>query len=322
MEKPRMLTTLTRTLSHNPIARAESEHLARLYAANGSGWRRFIVPVTVISGLGIAGLIFLERGGVFDVNDRAFTYYVVIVLATIALYAHFRAIVHISSMAGESVLREKRGATWESLVLTGMDARQVIVGKWWAVVKSCWPTVAVAIAIRMVPTLLFGVLIFSSSFGLFPQQADPVTAAPLKVAVGVALVIPFMVLNMLFTAAAGVTASVLSDRNTLHGMAGAQAARLATIVAAILLLMLPTAYISLVVVSGPNDNSPVLVFIAGWLLTMLDNGSIVATSVANPYDGHTVPYLLSACASLLTYAGLTAILLTLGTMAARRQGAA
>jgi hypothetical protein len=174
----------------------------------------------------------------------------------------------------------------------------------------------------MVPTLLFGVLIFSSSFGLFPQQADPVTAAPLKVAVGVALVIPFMVLNMLFTAAAGVTASVLSDRNTLHGMAGAQAARLATIVAAILLLMLPTAYISLVVVSGPNDNSPVLVFIAGWLLTMLDNGSIVATSVANPYDGHTVPYLLSACASLLTYAGLTAILLTLGTMAARRQGAA
>jgi hypothetical protein len=313
--------TINDLLNANPVTRAESEHLARRHTANGTGCR-FIVSAAGFGVLGIAGLIFLERGSVLQVIDKVFTYYVVAMLSIVAVIAHFSALVHISSMAGESVLREKRGATWDSLVLTGMDARQVIVGKWWAVVKSCWQRVAIATTIRMVATLMVSVLILNSSFGLFPQEADPVAAMPLKGAVGVALVIPFMLLNMLFTAAAGVTASVLSGRDTLHGMAGALAARLAMLVSAILLLLIPTAYISLVVVSGPNDDSPVLVFIAGWLLTMLDNGSIVAASVANPYDAHTVPYLLSACASLLTYAGFTVLMLKIGTMAARRQGAA
>lgn len=51
--------------------------------------------------------------------------YVVVILITLGLSAN-------------SVSREKTGRTWETLVLTNIDAGRVVLGKWWASLQALW----------------------------------------------------------------------------------------------------------------------------------------------------------------------------------------
>jgi hypothetical protein len=41
-------------------------------------------------------------------------------------------------LGANSISREKAGRTWEILLLTGVNARQVVWGKWWATVRVLW----------------------------------------------------------------------------------------------------------------------------------------------------------------------------------------
>ncbi|HRF99264.1 MAG TPA: hypothetical protein PLZ51_28825, partial [Aggregatilineales bacterium] len=36
------------------------------------------------------------------------------------------------------ITRERKGQTWDVLVLTNVDARQIVLGKWWASLVALW----------------------------------------------------------------------------------------------------------------------------------------------------------------------------------------
>jgi hypothetical protein len=55
--------------------------------------------------------------------------------------------------AGLSLAREKQGRTWESLLLTNIDARQIVLGKWWGTLRAVWAGQGRLLALRLVMTL-------------------------------------------------------------------------------------------------------------------------------------------------------------------------
>jgi hypothetical protein len=56
----------------------------------------------------------------------------------IVLAIHFGLMVQTLTLATNSIARERQTNNWEMLILTGMDARKIVRGKWWATVLRMW----------------------------------------------------------------------------------------------------------------------------------------------------------------------------------------
>ena len=52
-------------------------------------------------------------------------------------------------LAVNSISREKQGKTWDMLLLTGVDGRQLVWGKWWATVLTFWKDFALVWLMRL-----------------------------------------------------------------------------------------------------------------------------------------------------------------------------
>src|SRR5690606_35757803 len=66
-------------------------------------------------------------------NNLAFAAFLLLIVMNIALYAVVQLIT--VALGANSILREKQGRTWETLLLTNIDARQIVLGKWWATIR-------------------------------------------------------------------------------------------------------------------------------------------------------------------------------------------
>ena len=119
--------------------------------------------------------------------------YLVVILITLALSAH-------------SITREKLNRTWDVLLLTNVDARAVVRGKWWASLKALNGDHA------MVGLLRLGLVGF-----LIGVSASKLPPAPLGLPTGAAYVLPlalvlaaFTVIDAAFTAALGIAGALSS----------------------------------------------------------------------------------------------------------------
>jgi hypothetical protein len=52
------------------------------------------------------------------------------------------------AIATYSLLRENAPDSWDMLALTGIDSRQFVLGKWWAVLRSMWPFLVLAALLK------------------------------------------------------------------------------------------------------------------------------------------------------------------------------
>jgi hypothetical protein len=117
--------------------------------------------------------------------------YLVVILITLALSAN-------------SVSREKLNKTWDVLLLTNVDAKAVVLGKWWASLKALNGDHA------MIALLRLGLV------GLFVAfKAPQLAETPLGLPTGVTYAIPlalfvaaFTVIDAAFTAALGVAGAL------------------------------------------------------------------------------------------------------------------
>ena len=117
--------------------------------------------------------------------------YLVVILITLALSAH-------------SIAREKLNRTWDVLLLTNVDAREMVRGKWWASVKGLNGDHA------MVGLLRLGLVGF-----LIGVSASKLPPAPLGLPTGIAYVLPlglvvvaFTTIDAAFTAALGIAGAL------------------------------------------------------------------------------------------------------------------
>jgi len=83
------------------------------------------------------------------------------------LYLMFQTI----SLAANSIAREKESQTWDMLVLTGIDARQIVRGKWSATIQRQLPHYLVLGILRMGATavLVIGVAVALNYQGSYYQ---------------------------------------------------------------------------------------------------------------------------------------------------------
>jgi hypothetical protein len=129
-------------LIDNPVMRAELKHQQHVMTTSRSGrfWialaMLLLIPAFLSSGLFLFGAVTgIDISG-FIGSIGGYNLVIHLIIMNVALYAVVTLIT--MGLASNSIGREQTGHTWESLLLTTMDARQIIWGKWWATVRSLW----------------------------------------------------------------------------------------------------------------------------------------------------------------------------------------
>lgn len=61
-----------------------------------------------------------------------------LVMVAVIYLAHVMVEMRTMLLAIHSITREQRAGTWDLLILTGIDARRIVWGKWWGVVRHVW----------------------------------------------------------------------------------------------------------------------------------------------------------------------------------------
>ena len=124
--------------------------------------------------------------------------YVVVTLVTLGLSIN-------------SINREKQGKTWDTLLLTGVDARQLVWGKWWATVRTFWKDYVLVGMLRLgMIAWLIAVTDGEFIYRLVVPRFSPELA---YLVVGAVLVAVYTAMDAMLTAALGQIAA-LSDART------------------------------------------------------------------------------------------------------------
>ncbi|MEQ8671935.1 MAG: hypothetical protein RLP44_31505 [Aggregatilineales bacterium] len=306
---------------NNPIARAEHDHIHRkLQHDQRSRWR----SIALIAGLiGVVGLLITNRladMGFFRLLPDAVEVYAVLIATVLMGFWHFGLMLRTLSMSAETFVREKRGGTWESLVLTSAGARRLVLGKWWGVVSIVWKEYVLLAILRAFLIVVIGIVItVRQSVALFPLDADPVSTALPGIVLAWIFSFAFMMINMGFTVAAGVMGSLFGRIHTPSISTG-QSARLLVLVIPIVLLLLPVAV--LIPLQNEQISYHGLLLLGGAQLSLIDNGMIFMAFLANPYDPHGLIYVVVALITLSVYGLMTILSLRVAERIAIRQGAA
>ncbi len=264
----------------------------------------FLLYLSLLSALGVYVCALLTA--VFQTNLleplKAVGFFPILLIIFATIW-HFILMFRTLMLAANSISREKQAQTWETLVLTGIDARQIVRGKWWATVQKQWPLYALLAILRVGAVIWFaysqgvpfryyqGVLV------LLPGVADILLAG--------VLISLFTFMNLLFTAACGVMGSASAQRGTMAALSGI-ANRLA-------MTLGPVVIFAFLIIRLNISPSPVFEVVIRSMVTLADNGVTFGIEmVALDYqyqdfssvstNGFTI---LAALVSLGMYAALT-----------------
>jgi hypothetical protein len=153
-----MLSSLEFT--QNPVTRAELKYQWHIIENGRAGTLWIIMAYVLLVPAGIASLVFFvggvlnqfNPGGIHFLPDETAALLgglgaTLLVAMNLAMYLVLTMIT--LALASNSISREKRGKTWDSLLLTGVDARQIVWGKWWATLTALWGDHAAAAVLRL-----------------------------------------------------------------------------------------------------------------------------------------------------------------------------
>ncbi|MBC7869385.1 MAG: hypothetical protein H7Y09_00990 [Chitinophagaceae bacterium] len=325
---------LSSFLLRNPITQAELTHLKRskLPTPTWLDWVMCVLSASVI--LAAIVTITWEWVSFPRTPDQDLYFYpqrftLTLILSAITIVLHFVVLVRILSVSANSIQREKAAGTWENLLLTGISARHLILGKWWAALRATWKDFALLALVRAGVSVGLGTVVYGTYLNRCCQWNGPYTYAlsPELIArdtlLAVVAISLFTLMNALFTAAAGVAGSIISGQ-TRFGLMSAVMLRISLIVGVIIFLLpclllvdsTPTRIILPMAHPITGFYKPLLMLF--WAL--VDNGTIAAAGLANSYETDGEIYLAVTIAALAIYALLTVVLLVIAQVVARRQG--
>jgi hypothetical protein len=321
-------------LNANPVAHAELRYLQRTGSSEPTWPRALKLGVYQIAlfaalvcfgfGLGVApGLPHATYSAYRTLAGWLLT--PLLLLASFTLFTHFAVVFRALTMAAGSISREKRNGTWENLLLTEVNARQLVLGKWWAVVRATWRDFVLLAALRAGLTVGLGacgyLLLAERVFGFDFFTGAHAPAATRDILLAAGLIALMTLANALFTAAAGIAASLVSLR-TASGTMAAQSLRLAAIsLPALIILPLAAVTLSqLPVIELGGETAEALKPLILFQFSMADNGTLLGVALANPFDADSATYVQLGLMVLALYTTLTGLLLGLAWFSARRQG--
>ena len=312
----------------NPVAQAELDHLRRITVSRSALIRIFTRGLFIVMNVISLLIVALVVSRAVKTPDTYYEYseiiiQVVVLLMVYTVFMHFQVMFRTLGIASNTILREKQSHTWETLILTNVNARQLVLGKWLAVIYIMWKSYTWLAVLRVGASLGFGAIILSNDRNIILWFRNQPTLSPVRDLVyAIVLVILFTFANLLFTAAAGVIASLLGRVNS-PGIATGQATRLGVLIVPILLFMIPIIYY-FVTLTPPITNEklgPFGEFIAWVEISILDNGSLLTSILSNPQDSVASTFVPAGLVVSSVYLVLAAVLLVVGQWIAKKQGA-
>jgi len=147
--------------THTPIIRFQMQ----LFRQNQREhpWLRIGLLALLVLALAVAWiprwqLIDCTRGGTLRIIIGA------------AYAAHFVVVLQTLFFAIHTLHRENQAESWDVLVLTGISARQLVFGKWWAVLRITWPYHAFTAIIKL--GLVWGLVQYLYSLDITPPYTS------------------------------------------------------------------------------------------------------------------------------------------------------
>lgn len=202
----------------NPIARAELTHQRRT-TRPPYRWQRWIWRPLYIVVLEVALILFWgEVAGAIlwrDTRPIANTLGALVILfIVVTIGMHLYIVLRAFAAGANSIVREKVNGTWEPLMLTGIDARRLVRGKWWGTLRMLTPEIIRLIPLRAALAVWLGATVSQIYTVLIqsPFNATMVPPTPLLLLVAVPIIGLFTVLSAALATAVGVLASAASPR--------------------------------------------------------------------------------------------------------------
>jgi hypothetical protein len=229
--------------------------------------------------------------------------------ATAVVTLHFVLMFQTLALSSNSIAREQFGQTWEALILTGIDARTIVLGKWWATMRRLARRY---LLLGLLRGCIIGWIGAATSRSLYFYLASNYGAISRIPAPGlhhflllVVVVILFTLANLGFTAACGVAASAQS-RQPVMALIRAFAIRTGFLAGTSIALALLMAQLGIYFfVTGVTGDFLGILPLAA--IGLVDNGVTVA-SILVSYGNPGVPVgavLLTVLLTLAIYGGLT-----------------
>jgi hypothetical protein len=266
----------------------------------------------------------------------------IVSLIPLTLLIHFRTQLRTLAFAANTISREKRGGTWDILLLTPMSARQIVRGKWWATVRHVWRGYLLLALLRagsiLWVTFEAGRYIIHN-YPVYQIEIRPHSYAPnpLAMLLGMALIAGFTLLNVLYTSAFGTLGSVF-NRGGGTSLTLAIVIRLMTLsgLALAIGLLAHSIFVRVFYFDGgysyPYDSPPMRLYVMLYVaaITLFDNGSVFSGVFANHYipsspspyyDHYYTNMMIGGLIAITAYMLLTWLALRLAQWLIRRQGA-
>ncbi|MCB9452247.1 MAG: hypothetical protein H6672_12465 [Anaerolineaceae bacterium] len=294
------------------IAQAEWRHQERS-TPQLRRWRRWVgqgvlvltlAVSLILYGGEIAGaLLYRDPDPIIDALDALTAF-----APTVVLTLHFALMFKTLSLSANSIARERQNQTWEALVLTGVPARTIVLGKWWATVRRMG---RMYLLLGLLRACIVGWISASTSrslsiyiagnYGGYSEFVPPTLFQFLLV---VLVMMAFTLANLGFTAACGVSASAES-RQPVMALIRALVTRTIALLAIVFLLEVVVSYFQVVTFNTLEEGDMINTFALA-VPGLLDNGlTITATLVVYSAPISMVNTLLSVFLTLALYAGLT-----------------
>lgn len=270
----------------NAISQAESAYLER-QPKSRAGWRILLrlsqwVMLTIsliLFGGEFAGAL-LQRDAA-PIGERLGVLTGVFIAYTVV--RHFVLMLQTLSLSANSIAREKQSANWDILLLTGIDARRIIYGKWLAVVQRQLPAYIMLGLLRAGAVVYFSAFTSRSFYQLIysPNYSNiliPISPLPLQILLAGAVIFLLTLLNLPFTAACGVAASA-EARSSVMALVRALILRPITLMSVVLVSSFVNALAYAIFgFNLPSVFSRIIIYGFG---AMADNGVTLATPLAS-----------------------------------------
>ena len=286
--------------------RAERNHQER--AAEWRKWQRW--PAFFGLGLGVALFSnaclllapLLSRvvglpAGELETLLRGWFGTITILLGALIMIHHLSFSAAAVQLASSTIAREKRGLTWESLLLTGVDARQIIYGKWWATMRTLWQAYRPLLALRLADALWMG--LSGGKTQMIPFLYTPPLLDVILIGAVTAL---FPLCYAAFMVTLGLLASLLTRSEVIAYRVGSLF-QFGALVASLCMILLSFAV-------PFTDLEPGLVsLVPALFVTPLDGGMLALIGMIANSGAASLYYLLGLLLCIALYSGLTWALL-------------
>lgn len=211
----------------SPVGRVERRHQRRALTRKHTGWRTAIVPGIVLGAAVLAVLrpviidhpewFYLNMSDVLLIWD-AFISGATLVITFLIPAQYFLALSHAFTGGSSAIARERMNGTWELLILTGLDTRHLVMGKWAGTVRALW----LEWRVMLIPRFIGVCWLTIATIAQFPgaRLNDGILVLIVLVVIAVSFVLPLF--GAALASAMSVFASLLAKtpngaRNVLIG---------------------------------------------------------------------------------------------------------